>query len=112
LTDRFNSPPTPRHLVQTILKGAIVNSGKWRGTDAELQAILEKFAFGHALLPVRDAIDFVHACIYSTIKGLKFSNFPQICGGPIEIAVITTDRRFRWVRHKNWDAAITEGDAR
>jgi hypothetical protein len=32
------------------------------------------------------------------------------CGGPIEIAVITTDRRFRWVRHKDWDVAIAEGD--
>jgi hypothetical protein len=62
------------------------------------------------VLPIRDAVDFVHACIYSTIKALKFSNFSQICGGPIEIATITTDRQFRWVRHKPWDAALTEGD--
>ncbi len=63
----------------------------------------------HPTLPIRDAIDFVHACIQSTIKAHKFSNLSQICGGPIEIAVIRTDRRFRWVRHKNWDAAIMEG---
>lgn len=57
---------------------------------------------------LRDAIDFAHACIYSTIKGMKFSNFFQVCGGPIELAVISTDRKFRWVRHKAWDAAIDE----
>ena len=61
------------------------------------------------MLPIREAIDFVHACIYSTIKAMKFSNFSQICGGPIEIAVITSDRRFRWVLHKDWDAAVLEG---
>jgi hypothetical protein len=60
------------------------------------------------MLPIRDAIDFVHSSIYSTIKALKFSQFPQVCGGPIEIAVITSDRPFRWVRHKRFDAAITE----
>lgn len=53
-------------------------------------------------LPIREAIDFVHACIASTIKAMKFSSLAQICGGPIEIAVITSDRRFRWVRHKKW----------
>ena len=42
-------------------------------------------------------------------KAMKFSDLPQICGGPIEIAVITSDRRFRWVKHKTWDAAIMEG---
>jgi hypothetical protein len=63
------------------------------------------------MLPIREAIDFVHACVSSTIKAMKFStSLAQICGGPIEIAVITTDRRFRWVRHKDWDVAIAEGD--
>jgi hypothetical protein len=33
----------------------------------------------------------------------------MVCGGPIEIAVISSDRKFRWVRHKEWDAAIAEG---
>jgi hypothetical protein len=30
----------------------------------------------------------------------------KTCGGPIEVAVITSDREFRWVRHKGWDVAI------
>jgi hypothetical protein len=92
------------------IREAILNSGKWTGTEDELDAILFQQFLAHHVLPIRDAVDFVHACIYSTIKALKFSNFSQICGGPIEIATITTDRLFRWVRHKPWDAALTEGD--
>jgi hypothetical protein len=87
----------------------ILKSGKWNGTPAELDQLLGQHQLATPHLPVRDAIDFVHACIASTIKAMKFSTFAQICGGPIEIAVITTDRRFRWVRHKEWDAAIVEG---
>jgi hypothetical protein len=91
------------------LRQAILKSGKWTGTEKELADLLEKQRLGHHLLPIRDAVDFVHTCIYSTIKAMKFSNFFQICGGPIELAVITSDRRFRWVRHKAWDSAIGEG---
>ncbi len=57
-------------------------------------------------LPIREAIDWVHASIYATIKTMKFSHMAPVCGGPIEIAVITTDRQFRWVRHKSLDAAV------
>jgi hypothetical protein len=91
------------------LKGSLLNSGKWTGTRAELDTLFLQHALAHPIVPIRDAIDFVHACIYSTIKAFKFSNLSQICGGPIEIAVITTDRPFRWVRHKEWDAAIADG---
>ncbi len=44
-----------------------------------------------------------------TIKTMKFSHMAPVCGGPVEIAVVTTDRKFRWVRHKKFDAAIGEG---
>ena len=94
----------------SALKSAVLQSGRWNGTESDLVAVLNQFQLTTLLLPIREAIDFVHSCIYSTIKALKFSNLSQICGGPIEIAVITTDRRFRWVRHKNWDMAITEGE--
>ena len=92
------------------LKSSIVGSGKWSGRRQELEALVAQHALAHPIVPIREAIDFVHACISSTIKAFKFSNLSQICGGPIEIAVITTDRKFRWVRHKAWDAAITEGE--
>ena len=91
------------------IKGAIMQSGKWGGTREELDALIGRHQLSHPIVPIRDAIDFVHACIASTIKAFKFSALSQICGGPIEIAVITTDRSFRWVRHKTWDAAINEG---
>jgi hypothetical protein len=91
------------------LRKDILVSGKWNGSPQDLDALLAKHQLSTVLPPIRDAIDFVHACIASTIKAIKFSSLTQICGGPIEIAVITTDRTFRWVRHKEWDAAITEG---
>lgn len=94
----------------TNLKTAILASGKWGGTPQELEAIVATQALMHASLPIRDAIDYVYSCIHCTIKAMKFSSFSQVCGGPIELAVITTDRKFRWVKHKPWDAAITDGD--
>jgi hypothetical protein len=91
------------------LKQAIMNSGKWSGTLAELEALSAQHTLAHPIIPIRDSIDFIYSFIYSTIKAFKFSTYSQICGGPIEIAVITTDRRFRWVRHKELDSAIDEG---
>jgi hypothetical protein len=92
-------------------RDAIEKSGFWKGTRADLDAAIAPHVLAHPIVPIRDAIDFVHACISSTIKAFKFSSLAQICGGPIELAVITTDRKFRWVWHKPWDAAIKEGDA-
>jgi len=91
------------------LRDAILNSGHWSATPQQLNDIIAQQQLSHPLVPIRDAIDFVHACILSTIKAMKFSSLSQICGGPIEIAVITSDRNFRWVKHKRWDAAIMEG---
>jgi hypothetical protein len=91
------------------LRDAILNSGHWSGTPPQLEALIAQQQLSHPAVPIRDAIDFVHVCILSTIKAMKFSSLSQICGGPIEVAVITSDRRFRWVKHKPWDAAIMEG---
>lgn len=91
------------------LAAQIMGSTKWGGTVDELNDLLNKNQLGCGLPPMREAVDFVHTCIYSTIKALKFSSLSQICGGPIEVAVITTDRLFRWVRHKEWDSAIYDG---
>jgi hypothetical protein len=86
----------------------ILNSGKWAGTRQDLDTLLKGLELSHAMLPVRDAVDFVYTSIHSTIKAMKFSSLPQVCGGPIEVAVVTTDRKFRWVRHKSWTSAIEE----
>ena len=34
----------------------------------------------------------------------KFSHLVPVCGGPVEVAVVTTDQPFRRVRQKTLDA--------
>jgi hypothetical protein len=88
----------------------IAASKNWTGERADLLALVQPFMLGQPpMLPLREAIDWLHSCIQSTIKGMKFSPLAPMCGGPIEIAVVTSDRPFRWVRHKNLDAAICDG---
>jgi len=88
---------------------AILSSSHWSGSEADFDSIAAQQALQHPVLPIREVVDFIHSCIRSTGKAMKFSNFPQVCGGAPEIAVITTDRNFRWVRHKTWDTAIEDG---
>jgi len=90
-------------------KDAILSSGHWSGSATEFDSIAAQQALLHPVLPIREVVDFIHSCIRSTGKAMKFSNFPQVCGGAPEIAVITTDRSFRWIRHKTWDTAIEDG---
>jgi hypothetical protein len=59
-------------------------------------------------LPIREAIDFVYSYLHITVKAEKFKFGAPTCGGPIEVGFISTDRFFRWVRHKLFDSAITE----
>jgi len=96
--------------IDTSLITAIFRSGKWTGTIEDLCDLIWPHRLGQPFhLPIREAIDWVHASIYATIKMMKFSHLPPVCGGPVEVAVITTDKKFRWVRHKQFDAAIGEG---
>ncbi len=104
-------------LVNRLIKGCadevrarILSSPSWNGSAAELDALIQPSALAHPqTVPIREAIDFTHACLLTTVKAMKFSQQPRICGGPIELAVITTDRPFRWVQHKGWDASFQEG---
>jgi len=113
-TTRFWGCP---NLVKRLILGldealfsAILRSGKWTGSDQDLFDLIRPYCLGQPLdLPIREAIDWVHASIYTTIKTMKFSHMSPVCGGPVEVAVITSDRRFRWVCHKKFDAAIREG---
>jgi hypothetical protein len=106
-------------MINRVIKGcgdevrnAIIASGKWSGTPPELDTIIAQHTLFHpSTVPIREAIDFTHAFLIMTVKALKFSPYSRNCGGPIEIAVITTDRFFRWVRHKGLDAALKESEA-
>lgn len=68
-------------------------------------------AAGYQNLPIREAIDFVYSYLHITVKALKFSFGAPVAGGPIEVGFITTDRTFRWVRHKGFSSAIIEEEA-
>jgi hypothetical protein len=93
--------------IDSALGAAIVRSSHWSGTDRDLLDLIEPFVLRLAAnLPIREAIDYVHSVILTTCKGLKFSHLPPVCGGPVEVAVITTDRRFRWVTHKTLGEAL------
>jgi len=102
------------NLIERVLWGvddnvfsAVLKTGKWNGTPEELAQALLSQQLGQPIdLPLREAIDWVHASIYTTIKAMKFSHWAPYCGGPIEVAVVSTDRRFRWVRHKDFSAAL------
>lgn len=59
-------------------------------------------------LPIREAIDFVYSYLHISIKALKFRFGAPGCGGPLEIAFITSDRWFRWARHKGFTSALRE----
>ncbi len=85
----------------------ILQSGKWSGTPQELYNLVAQNVLMQPLhLPMREAIDWIHTIIHTTIRGIKFAQQPHVCGGPVEIAAITTDRPFRWVCHKPMDSAI------
>lgn|GEM_PF-1162998 len=92
-----------------ILRNELLNSPHWTGSAADLDQILNRQNLAPAgTLPIRDAVDYVYSCIFGTIKAMKFSQLPPICGGVIEVAVLTSDREFRWVKHKSWSAGIDE----
>lgn len=65
-------------------------------------------SFGHLDVPIRNAIDYVYTALRLTVKSFNYRYGAPLCGGPLEIAVITTDRPFRWVVHKEFDSAILE----
>lgn len=88
---------------------AIAKSEHWKGTTQQLYEVVAaaKTGLGQpSNLPLREAVDWVHASIYATIKVYKFTHLAPVCGGPIDVATITSDRPFRWVRRKNLDSAI------
>jgi hypothetical protein len=64
-----------------------------------------------AQLPLREAIDFVHTILQVTVKAFKFRMGVPLCGGPIEIGYISTDRPFRWAKHKPFDSAIRDNES-
>lgn len=97
------------------LKGAL--SDKVQSFDDIFKKAFDKVSAplvtaGFQDLPIREAIDFVYSYLHITVKAEKFSFGPPSCGGPIEIGFISTDRLFRWVRHKPFYSAIVEQEGK
>lgn len=89
------------------IAGDVLKSGQWTGTKEDLVKIFSNRVLRlQNNIPIREAADLVHTLIYATIKFMKFTFQPPHCGGPIEIAAITTDRPFRWIKHKELGTAI------
>lgn len=76
--------------------------------EAFEKATAPLIAAGYRDLPIREAIDFVYSYLHISVKAIKFRFGAPACGGPIEIGFVSTDRRFRWVRHKVFSTAIME----
>ena len=102
--------------LQDALREKLKNSisAKWDGdfdgifNKAFEEAVAPFITAGFQDLPIREAIDFIYSYLHITVKAEKFKYGPPSCGGPIEVGFISTDRRFRWVRHKPFYSAITE----
>jgi len=54
-----------------------------------------------AVMPLQDAIDYAYYMINVAIGRYRFVLGPELCGGPIEIAVIT-QQEFSWISRKTW----------
>jgi hypothetical protein len=77
-------------------------------SDAFREVSASVLSAGYADLPLREAIDYIHTYLYTTVKGFKFRFGVPLCGGPIEIGYVSTDRHFRWACHKQFNSAIEE----
>lgn len=52
-------------------------------------------------MPLQDAIDFAEYSVQVVIGRFRFAQGPPLCGGDVDIAVITPDA-FRWAQRKEW----------
>ncbi len=106
----FDSKLPQRLFIELKKRKITVEKGKFVDVFNEAfdKAVAPLTSTGFRDLPIREAIDFVHTYLHITIKAFKFRTGPPICGGPIEIAFISTDRKFRWVCHKSFERAIYE----
>lgn|GEM_PF-3532799 len=51
-------------------------------------------------MSLQEGIEFVDFLMNTQIQFQRFASQPQSCGGPIDIAVITPEESFQWVRRK------------
>jgi hypothetical protein len=102
-------PQLTENLIAELGKAGLSAAGNEDKIRTAMEKASEPLAsIGLQDLPIREAIDFIYSYLHITVKTEKFKFGPPTCGGPIEIGLISTDRMFRWVRHKPFDSAIIE----
>lgn len=57
----------------------------------------------YQLLSLQDAIDYAYFLVHTTIEYQRFATMIPTCGGEIEIAVITYQDGFQWIKKKKLD---------
>lgn len=55
-------------------------------------------------MPIQDAVDFASFAVQLTIGRFRFGLGPALCGGNVDIAVITP-RAFHWAQRKPWSVS-------
>lgn len=82
--------------------GQMRYASMWSGEQAAITKLLNgqpPILVNHALMPLKDAIDFAEFLVDLTIKTQRFEMKMATCGGEIDILVLTKDNPF-WYRHK------------
>jgi len=75
--------------------------------DEQIETTLANLEYPAAFdsMPLQDAIDFAVYLVGVVIGRFRFMLGPALCGGAIDVAVVTArPREFRWVRRKEWRA--------
>lgn len=101
--------------ITRLIKGADLRLGamlaeRLRISPEEVWQLLAQFEYPIAFegMPLQDAIDLAVYLVEMTIGRYRFVVGAPLCGGEIDVAVITS-RGFTWVYRKSWHAA-QQGD--
>lgn len=82
--------------------GKIRYASSWSGEQQAITKLLNSqppTPIDHNMMPLKDAIDFAEFLIDVTIKLQRFEMKPKLCGGAVDVLVLTKDDAF-WHKHK------------
>lgn len=88
--------------------GNIRYASSWSGEQYAITKLMNSqppTVVNHAMMPLKDAIDFAEFLIDVTIKLQRFEMKPKLCGGDIDVLVLTKDDAF-WHQHKIFKPAV------
>ena len=82
--------------------GVVQYAASWSGESTAITKLLNSqppAIINHAMMPLKDAIDFAEFLVDLTIKYQRFESKVKTCGGDIDVLVLTKDDAF-WHKHK------------